>query len=204
MTELGKRARQKLERPAEILEAAREEFFQKGFMSARIEDVAKTVGVTKGTVYLYFETKEALFEAVVRRYSPTFEIELYLEGLPLAGRITAYLSRFHELITLDRETRETLHLLIADGRHFPQLVDSYFAQFLEPVVQKIRAMLLEGVAKGEIRQKALAEFPEILLAPSILANIWSITLGDRRPLDHRLYFETYAALLVSALTAGNS
>lgn len=69
MTTLGKRARQKLERPAEILEAALEEFVRKGYIATRLEDVAKAVGVTKGTIYFYFETKEALFSAVIRHFA---------------------------------------------------------------------------------------------------------------------------------------
>ena len=58
--------RRKLERPAEILDAALKVFAQKGFAAARMDDIAKDAGVTKGTIYLYFENKEAVFKSLVR------------------------------------------------------------------------------------------------------------------------------------------
>src|SRR2546425_13067240 len=58
--------RRKAARPAEIVTAALEVFVQRGFAAARLEEVARRAGVTKGTLYLYFKSKEALFKAVVR------------------------------------------------------------------------------------------------------------------------------------------
>src|SRR5436190_2093302 len=58
--------RRKAARPAEIVTAALDVFVERGFAAARLEEVARRAGVTKGTVYLYFKNKEALFKAVVR------------------------------------------------------------------------------------------------------------------------------------------
>lgn len=60
------RARRKFERPGEILEAAFEEFVENGYAGTRLEDVAARAGVTKGTIYFYFESKEDVFASMVR------------------------------------------------------------------------------------------------------------------------------------------
>ncbi len=61
-----RRTRRKESRPNELLEAALELFVERGFAATRLEDVASRAGVSKGTLYLYFESKEELFKAVVR------------------------------------------------------------------------------------------------------------------------------------------
>ena len=58
--------RRKEARPAELLAAALELFVEKGYAGTRLDDVAQRAGVSKGTLYLYFENKEDLFKAVVR------------------------------------------------------------------------------------------------------------------------------------------
>ena len=58
--------RRKQARPAEILDAALKVFAEKGYAGARMDDIARRAGVTKGTIYLYFENKEAVFKSLVR------------------------------------------------------------------------------------------------------------------------------------------
>ncbi|MBP8939765.1 MAG: helix-turn-helix transcriptional regulator, partial [Agrobacterium sp.] len=67
------RAEQKIQRPLQILDAAFEEFTKRGFTATRVEDIADRVGVTKGTVYVYFETKEALFAAMIEHVGKPFQ-----------------------------------------------------------------------------------------------------------------------------------
>src|SRR5689334_10132513 len=93
------RAEQKAQRPAQILAAAFEEFVAKGYAAARVEDIAERVGVTKGTVYVYFEAKEVLFESMIRAGSRGFgDIAARaksLHGTPLE-RLTALLHILYE------------------------------------------------------------------------------------------------------------
>lgn len=200
MAELGKRARQKLERPGEILEAAVEEFVRKGYMAARVEDVAQAVGVTKGTVYFYFETKEALFSAVIRHFAPVFDTAVDVPpDKQVAELLTDSLTDLYAKITTDKRTREIFHLLMAEGRHFPQLLDSYFAEFLQPAIDRLKALLSLGVARGEFRANAFEETAEILLSPAVLANVWTVVFGDRRPIDHAKYLANYVDLIFYGL-----
>jgi AcrR family transcriptional regulator len=63
---LSPRKRRKEARPGELLAAALDLFVARGYAATRLEDVAQQAGVSKGTLYLYFENKEALFKAVIR------------------------------------------------------------------------------------------------------------------------------------------
>lgn len=200
MRDLGKRARQKLERPREILEAAVEEFVRKGYMAARVEDVAKAVGVTKGTVYFYFDTKEALFSAVIRHFAPVFDTTIEVPAdKQVAELLSEALIDLYAMITKDIRTREIFHLLMADGRHFPQLLDGYFAEFLQPSIDRLKALLALGAARGEFRANAMEETTEILLSPAVLANLWIVVFGDRKPIDHEKYLANYLDLVFHGL-----
>src|ERR1700744_4958639 len=66
-TQPRRRARRKEARPGEIVEAALRLFADRGFAATKLEDVAAAAGISKGTIYLYFPTKEDLFRAVVRQ-----------------------------------------------------------------------------------------------------------------------------------------
>lgn len=202
MPQIGKRARQKLERPGEILEAARLEFVQKGYMAARIEDVAKAVGVTKGTVYFYFETKEALFNAVIRHFAP---VSFAMPEMPVQGRVrealSAYLTELYSHITINQRTREIFHLLMAEGRHFPQLVDAYFTDFLEPALGSVRQLLRLGMERGEFRRTGIDAYAELLLSPAVLASIWTSVFGQRRPIEHERFLSSYFDVFFEGLEA---
>ena len=184
----GKRARQKIERPQEILSAALEEFMRRGYFAARVEDIAANVGVTKGTVYFYFETKEQLFVSVVRRYVPRIEgADLRLEGNQSArGALEEYLSALFDAIAIDERSRTVFHLLISEGRHFPDLIDEFFVEFLSPALDRIRELIQIGVRSGEFGKAAAAISPETLFGPAVIANIWGSVFDDRRPLDVNL------------------
>lgn len=145
------RAEQKALRPIQILDAAFEEFVRSGFTGTRVEDIADRVGVTKGTVYVYFETKEKLFEAMINHFSVPFQEMLGItEGLTgsATDRLLSILGLLYEQIAEDRMTRELTRLVIAEGHRFPDLIDRHHDQFIEPIIAKVDALILEGVASG--------------------------------------------------------
>ncbi len=109
------RARRKAERPSEILEAAFEEFAEKGFVAARLEDVARRAGVTKGTIYVYFPTKEAVFLAMSEAFSQEMgaRLAVFLAEAPReeAALAEAALDYFYGL-TADPRVGRMLLLLV--------------------------------------------------------------------------------------------
>ena len=199
------RARRKAERPAEILDAAFEEFVLHGYAATRLEDVAQRAGVTKGTIYFYFETKERLFEDVIRRNSqPTF-IELTQLVATLTGsyvdRLRALIVFLYRRLAEDRVSRETFRFLIAEGRRFPDLVDRHSAECMEPFVAQLRDLLQAGIAAGEFRSAPALTFVEIIVSPAMLLSVWGLLYGDRRPIDVNAFIDAHVDLLLNGLAA---
>lgn len=199
------RARRKAERPAEILDAAFEEFVKHGYAATRLEDVAQLAGVTKGTIYFYFDTKERVFDEMIRQMSrPVFD-ELNKFVVALEG---PYVERLHSLIAFlyrrmaeDRVSRETLRFLIAEGRRFPDLVDRHHQEFFQPFIERLRDLLEAGIAAGEFRATPAIKFTEIILSPAMLLNIWVMLFDTRRPIDVNDFMEAHIDLLMNGLSA---
>src|SRR5580704_8073927 len=117
------RRRRKADRPKEILEAAFEEFSRNGFAATTLDQVAERAGVTKGTIYVYFESKEHLFISMVRELTKATLDTVHAmferhEG-STAELLRAQFSFIYEHIVEDRRRREVVRMLIAEASRFP-------------------------------------------------------------------------------------
>ncbi|MBX5132154.1 TetR/AcrR family transcriptional regulator [Rhizobium lentis] len=199
------RAEQKALRPIQILDAAFEEFVRNGFTGARVDDIADRVGVTKGTVYVYFETKEKLFEAMISHFSVPFqellEITAGLSGTA-TDRLTSILGLLYDQIAEDRTTRELTRLVISEGQRFPDLIDRHHDQFIAPIIARIDALIEEGVASGEFR-KISVEFSDLVVAPILTTTVLRLIFDDRRvpTPDKDAFMRAYFDLLFNGLLA---
>jgi AcrR family transcriptional regulator len=200
-----RRRRRKQARPAEIVEAARKCFVSNGFAATRVEDIARQAEVSKGTVYLYFETKESLFEAVMRaNVLPVIDSLIAAiradESTP-APRQLEFIARtmYRELVGTDR--RLLLHLVIAEGPRFPWLTEFYHREILSKGREAIRAVIERGEARGELTANGLDRHPEVLVAPTIVAALFSILFARHSPVDLDDYIETHLAMALRALEA---
>lgn len=199
------RAEQKSRRPAEILDAAFEEFVEKGYVATRVEDVAARVGVTKGTIYLYFPTKEILFEEAMRHISAALanmraEIDR-LEG-NCSDRLVGLLRLGHETLTGDRRVRELIRLSLSEGVRFPGMVDRHHDEFIEPLTRAVRELVQEGVASGEFAASAVTVEPEVVVSPMLHLVISRLMYDTRRPLDEPTFIEAHLALVLRGLRKG--
>lgn len=201
--ETKRRARRKAERPAEILDAAFEEFVKNGYAATRLEDVAARAGVTKGTIYFYFETKERVFEEMIRHTAQAFlpDLERYVSELK-----GSYTARLRDLIVFvyrriadDRAARETLRFLIAEGMRFPDLVDRHYEEFVYPMIEQFRTILEAGVAAGEFRASPATAFTEIVMSPALLLSLWSLLFGSRKTIDIADFTDASIDLLMRGL-----
>src|ERR1700686_1798864 len=123
------RRRRKAERPQEILEAAFTEFSRNGYAVTTLDAIAERAGVTKGTIYVYFDSKEHLFISMVREVTKAtldtvHEMLRRHEG-STADLLRALFSFIYEHIVEDRRRREVLRMLIAEAPRFPELADRY-------------------------------------------------------------------------------
>jgi len=203
---IGVRRRQKEQRPGQILDAAFEEFAESGYAAARVEDVARRVGVTKGTIYFYFPSKEELFKAVCRSHlMPVFE---RIERLPqefqgsAAGLLRALLELSYQDLVSNPRSREFIRLMIGEASRVPELVEFYRSELIDRGNSALRKALAQGVASGEFRADAaelLAESPEILVAPSVLAALNRIVLGDEGAPDVERLFEAHLAVVLDGV-----
>jgi AcrR family transcriptional regulator len=201
--ECPSRRRRKEARPAEIVEAARICFINNGFGATRIQDVAKGAGVSKGTVYLYFASKEALFEAVVRaQLSPVIDsVIAAIEADPNTPApdqlIFCARTMYREIVTTDK--RKLMLLVIAEGPRFPWVAEFYYREVLSKGKELIRAVIRRGEERGELKANGIDRFPEILMAPTVVAGIFSLVFADHAPEDLDQYIEVHLEAFRRAL-----
>ena len=196
------RAERKARRPQEILEAAFEEFTEHGYAATRVEDVAARLGVTKGTVYLYFPTKDALFEAMFHHMSTPFtDLRASVDTLTgsCSERLRALLLLGYEKIEGDRKMRELLRLALAEAPGFPDIVDRHYDQFIGPLLAAVGSLLEQGVASGEFRQGPAARVPEVIIGAAVQMDVHRLLYADRRPLNEAAFIEAHVDLVLNGL-----
>jgi AcrR family transcriptional regulator len=191
------RAERAAERRQAIVEAALQEFVARGFTATRLDDIAKRAGVAKGTIYLHFKDKESMFEELIRTAI-----------VPLVGRLTGpppmgasiretiertALTFIQEIVSTPRA--DIVRLIIAEGARFPAIADFYYREVISRGLVGMRALIELAVARGEIRQTQLARFPQIVIAPAIVAVIWKSLFERHSPLDAVEMFSVHLDLI---------
>ncbi len=203
----GVRQRRKEARPQELLDAALELFVEKGFAATRAEEVAKRAGVSKGTLYLYYPSKEELFKAVVRRNLSS----LIAEGLEIAG---AYEGSSSDLLALLIQTwwerfgstpAAGIHkVVLAEVRNFPELAQFYADEVMVPADRLFGGCVERGVARGEFRPMPTHEVSLALIAPLIFMAVHRHSFGccpvhGTAEMDPELMLKTHLDLVLRGL-----
>lgn len=174
------RQRRKDARPQELLDAALELFVEKGFAATRSEEVAARAGVSKGTLYLYFPSKQELFKAVVR----TNLSSLIAEGQQLANCFegtTAELLRLLMQIWWQRigftAAGGISKIIIGEVRNFPDLAQFYVDEVIVPAHQLLASTLQRGIDRGEFRPVPIGDAVHALVAPSMFLAMHKHSIG---------------------------
>jgi AcrR family transcriptional regulator len=199
------RRRRKAERPQEILEAAFTEFSRNGYAATTLDQIAERAGVTKGTIYVYFENKEHLFISMVREITKTaldtvHEMFETHEG-STADLLRAQFSFIYEQIVEDKRRREVVRMLIAEAPRFPELADRYHGEILRPCLDMLRQAIQRGMDRGEFRKSSIVDSPQVVIAPIALVDLWIMMFDDRQPLDLKAYFNAHLDLVLNGLLA---
>lgn len=203
------RQRREEARPAELTAAALELFVEKGFAGTRLDDVAARAGVSKGTLYLYFDSKEALFKAVVQEgILPVLE-----EG---AGMVDSFTGRSADLLRgliLEwwRRIGSTSlggvpKLMISEAGNFPELATYYHDNVITRSRELMRRVLQRGIATGEFRTVDVETAIDVIFAPVLLLLIWRYSLGACCGVAHdpAAYLQTHLDLTLNGLAAEGS
>ena len=201
----ARRERRKGDRPGELLDAALDLFVEKGFAATRVEEVAARAGVSKGTLFLYFTSKEELFKAVVREnISGRFaewneEFEAFEGSTPDMVR---YCMRvWWERIGATRASGIT-KLMISEARNFPELAAFYQHEVIRPANALIRRILQRGVERGEFGPLDLDYAIYSIVAPMIFLIMTKHSLGACVPQDYPLDPQRYMASQLEMLLHG--
>jgi AcrR family transcriptional regulator len=193
----GRKVDQETRRQA-ILDAALAVFAEHGYEAARLDDMAARAGVAKGTLYLYFKDKEALFEALVRgAVSPMLDKVAEVaatSGVKPSDVLEFFFAMFQkEVLGTDRKL--LLRLIIAEGPRFPALAEFYYREVVSKGLKLVRAIARNGVESGEFATDAVARFPQLLIAPLVVAVIWDGLFSKIDPLDVQGLLSAHRELL---------
>jgi TetR/AcrR family transcriptional regulator len=196
-----RRQRRKDARPAEIIAAAMLLWKDRGFAATRLEDVAKGADIAKGTIYLYFSSKEALFEAALNERLVT---TLDGDKGPLQdfdGSTEELLLFFFEKVRQEMVEGGAfifLKVLISEGHRFPDLVTRYENLVLRRGMETVRGILRRGVQRGELRPEATDFEPRLVMAPAMMLSLWgTVFLGVPVPDIHQVLKQHVELLLRS-------
>jgi AcrR family transcriptional regulator len=199
------RRRRKAERPHEILEAAFAEFSRNGYAMTTLDRIAERAGVTKGTIYVYFENKEHLFISMVREFTKatteTVQGMFETHDGSTADLLRAQFSFIYQHIVEDKRRREVVRMLIAEAGRFPELADRYYQEILRPCLDMLKQAIQRGVDRGEIRNCSIVDSPQVVIAPIALVDLWMMMFDDRQPLDLKAYFDAHLDLVLNGLLA---
>jgi TetR/AcrR family transcriptional regulator len=204
----ARRGRRKEARPGELLDAALDLFVEKGYAATRSEEVAARAGVSKGTLFLYFPTKEDLFEAVVRENISGRFGEWNEEFDNFQGS-TADMVRYCMRMWWDRigTTRASgiTKLIISEARNFPALAAFYHQEVVRPGTALMRRILQRGVDAGEFRGLDLDYAVYGIVAPMTFLllmqhSLWTCAPQDW-PMDPERYIESQVDILLQGLCA---
>jgi AcrR family transcriptional regulator len=199
------RRRRKEQRPGEIIEAALQEFALRGFAATRLEDVAERVGVTKGTIYVYFKDKEELFKAAARSsIEPALnEIESLAADFDGSAEelLRAHVMAAYPKMVTSPRAGQILRLLLAEGAQFPELVEFYYREIISRGLSMLKGVIDRGVARGEFRRTRATDFPQVVFGPVIAAVIWNLMLARHHSIDFEAYARTHVDLILNGLKA---
>jgi TetR/AcrR family transcriptional regulator len=206
-TARAKHARRKEARPGELLDAALDLFVAKGFAATRAEEVAAKAGVSKGTLFLYFKSKEELFEAVVRENIGN-QINQGLAEIDNFTGTTTEMLKFAMFAWWERvgntKASGISKLVMSEASNFPALANFYQETVVKPGRQLIRAILQRGVDRGEFRTLNMDYAVYSVIAPLMFLTMWKHSLGAcsiEAPLDPNGYINSQADIIVNGILA---
>ena len=172
--------RRKADRPAEIVQAALDVFAERGFAAARLDDIARRAGVSKGALYLYFETKEELFRAVVTQaIAPNFQLVFSaIAGHPgpFGDLLQLMAARISVLVTRPA-VGGVLKMVVGEARNFPELARVWHDEVVARALSALSAAIAAAQARGEVRAGDPRMFALQIISPILVGVIWRETFA---------------------------
>lgn len=186
-----------------VLTAALDEFFERGFAAARMDDIARRAGVSKGALYLYFDSKDDLFRSLIEEFAaPNVDrLEAAAASAPDAkGAIRALLTLAPTLIRTS-PIPKIAKVLIGDAASFPDTVTIYRKRVIERALRIITAVLAKAKSKGEFEIDDPKLTARLIVAPVIFSAIWRVVFehDESARVDLEALFALHEKILLKAL-----
>ena len=196
------------ERRQALLGAALDEFFEKGFAATRMDDIAKRARLSKGALYLYFDSKDALFQGLVESLaSPNLEIveQITQEATSLKDALRG-IRMFAPYLIRETELPRLMKVLIGDSQMFPDMVRTYRHDLIERVLSMIAALLRRADEAGEAKIDNPDLTARIVMAPVVLSALWQAVFNQTSEADVDLdqLFAIHEQMLLRALQIGTT
>ena len=192
------------ERPREICAAALEVFAEKGFAAAKLDEIARRAGVSKGTLYLYFKDKQDLFRAVVRSaIAPNIEA--------VTSAVSSLEAPFEQVVRMllaafaDRESRLPIgavaKMVVGESRNFPELARVWHDEVASKAIGAIAALIERAQQRGEVRPGDPRLYAFSLMGPMVLGALWRATLvpAGGAPLDLTALAKQHSEAILAGL-----
>ena len=180
----AKRTRRKEARPGELLKAALALFVEKGYAATRVEEVAARAGVSKGTLFLYFPSKEELFKAVVHENASRHLHDAFREVAEYAGTSAELLNEFIRRWWTQyggTPAAGLTKLIMSEAANFPDLAQYYQDEVVEPSHELVRRIVQRGIDRKELREVDLTLAAHLIVAPLVQLVTWRFSLAPCCP-----------------------
>ncbi|QTD46653.1 TetR/AcrR family transcriptional regulator [Ottowia testudinis] len=180
----AKRARRKQARPGELLEAALALFVEKGYAATRVEEVAARAGVSKGTLFLYFPSKEELFKAVVRENAGRHVADAMREVAGYTGTSAELLREFIQRWWTQyggTPAAGLTKLIMSEAANFPDLAQYYQDEVVQPSHALVRRIVQRGIERRELRDVDLNLAAHLIVAPLVQLVTWRFSMAPCCP-----------------------
>lgn len=189
---------------ARIIDAAINVFAKEGLHAARIDEIAAAAGVAKGTLYLYFFSKEQLFVDAIRERLASLVKDLghisVATEQPADLTLRLQIDHIYRALFSER-IRVILRLVITEGPRFPELITYYYDNVARTGLDALRDTLRRGVEEGVFAQQPIEELPRLIIGPALLAALWKQIFDHIDPLRIEVMAERHYKLLIDGLRA---
>lgn len=196
--------RRKEARPEEILAAGLDEFSERGFSGASMARIAKRASISRATLYLYFENKEALFLAIAEAAMATFTRGA-AEKFEIRDDTTEDLLRmlfkqFYRTMTSSKNSA-LMRILVSEGPKMPELVEAYHTRILTNGRKLLERIIARGIARGEVRSEGPINIPQIIIAPAMFYALHDMVFGRLERIDEEEFAQAHLELVMRGICA---
>lgn len=198
----GKRELQKEARRIAIIDAALDAFTQQGFTATKLDDVAERAGIGKGTIYLYFDSKENLFEEVVRQtlFPLRDAAEVYVANFTgsVSDLLSSHLSNFYAAMNNPR-IPPLMAMISSEALRFPAIAAFFYEEIISKSYQMLRGIIQKGIETGEFRADADQLYLQLLTAPVLISVNWNLQFRQQAPIVIEDYSRMHIDFVLRAL-----